>query len=331
MAQKNLKPIPVPAGRIRNFEEMAFGMFIHWGLYSRLGQGEWIMLMEKIPAAEYEKLVHSFTAARFDPELIASIARDAGMKYIVMTTRHHDGFSLYDLAAYNGKHNEANGEDNRDGTNDNNSWNCGYEGETGDPEINRLRRQMMKNYIAFLLISQGTPMLLGGDEFMRTQRGNNNSYCQDNDINYLDWDLMAKNRKLVDFTKNLIAYRRKRPHFRYKAFFTGLDTDGSHLRDINWYDVNLNAPNWNDGGARTIAFLIEGEEITEGRESIDVFVMINMFWGDIPFALPPCGKGDDWTTVMDTSLPDGSEFNGAAVMGSYNVRARSIVILERKK
>ncbi|NPV01373.1 MAG: glycogen debranching protein GlgX [Brevinematales bacterium] len=243
----------------------------------------------------------------------------------------HDGFSLYDLVAYNGKHNEANGEDNRDGTNDNNSWNCGYEGETADPEINRLRRRMMKNYIAFLLISQGTPMLLGGDEFMRTQRGNNNSYCQDNDINYLDWDLMAKNRKLVDFTKKLIAYRHKRPHFRNQAFFTGLDTDGSRLGDINWYDVNLNAPNWNDGAARTIAFLIEGEEITGGRESIDVFVMINMFWGDIPFVIPPCPKDDDWTTVMDTSQPDGNEFNGATVMGSYNVRARSIVILERKK
>ena len=249
----------------------------------------------------------------------------------------HDGFSLCDLVSYNGKHNEANGEENRDGTNDNNSWNCGSEGETSDMGILRLRKQMSKNFITFLMVSQGTPMLLGGDEFMRTQGGNNNSYCQDNGINWLDWELMSKNRELVEFTKKMIAYRMKRPHFRYTGFFTGLDTDGTKLGDINWYDVNLNGPNWNDGGARTIAFLIEGEEITGGKDSADVFVMINMFWEDIPFALPKCAKGSEWALVMDTSLSEGSEFPETAenrklgYSGSYTVRSRCIVILDRSK
>src|SRR5207249_11009614 len=146
----------------------------------------------------------------------------------------HDGFTLRDLVSYNEKHNEANGEDNNDGESHNRSWNCGVEGPTDDPEIRALRERQSRNMIATLALSQGTPMLLHGDEMGRTQHGNNNAYCQDNEISWLDWRLADENAELLEFTRRLIDLRMRHPVFRRRHFFTGREVFQSGLRDIWW-------------------------------------------------------------------------------------------------
>ena len=147
----------------------------------------------------------------------------------------HDGFTLRDLVSYNEKHNEANKEGNRDGTDDNRSWNCGVEGETDDPEINALRARQQRNFLATLLLSQGTPMLLGGDEFGRTQGGNNNGWCQDSEISWFDWTLLETNEDLLEFTRKLIALRRAHAVFRRRQFLFGHEMEGSGLPDAAWF------------------------------------------------------------------------------------------------
>jgi len=152
----------------------------------------------------------------------------------------HDGFTLNDLVSYNGKHNEANGENNNDGANDNNSWNCGAEGETIDAGVRTLRRQLMKNHACALLFASGTPMLLGGDEFARTQRGNNNAYCQDNNISWFDWDLAAKNDDLVEFFRKAIGFVRRYPILQRRKFALGEDLDDDKVPDLSWFGANGN-------------------------------------------------------------------------------------------
>ncbi|MFH1760559.1 MAG: alpha-amylase family glycosyl hydrolase, partial [bacterium] len=158
----------------------------------------------------------------------------------------HDGFTLNDLVSYNEKHNLMNGEENADGDNNNLSNNCGFEGPVENKEINRLRERQMKNFILTLFLSQGLPMLLSGDEFKRTQQGNNNAYCQDNEISWLDWDLLKKHRSFFSFVKNLIWFRKTHPVFRRGSFFQGKDTGLNGLEDIKWYDENLKLPDWNN-------------------------------------------------------------------------------------
>ncbi len=157
----------------------------------------------------------------------------------------HDGFTLRDLVSYNEKHNESNGEDNRDGSNDNRSWNCGVEGETDDPEINALRLRMQKNFIATLFLSLGIPMLLGGDEFGRTQNGNNNAYCQDNEISWLDWNLLERNKELFEFTKAIIAFRRENPALCQLKFFEGQPAEPEAPPDLAWFNELGGRPDWN--------------------------------------------------------------------------------------
>jgi isoamylase len=167
----------------------------------------------------------------------------------------HDGFTLRDLVGYNHKHNEDNGEDNRDGTNDNLSWNCGVEGETADPVVNILRRRQGKNFVAILMISRGVPMLMAGDEVLRTQYGNNNAWCQDNELSWFDWRLVETERNMLEFVRGMIAFRRRHACLTHNAFFTGKPGPGGYMPDISWHGVRLNEPAWHDWEARFLASL----------------------------------------------------------------------------
>ncbi|MFH0801663.1 MAG: glycogen debranching protein GlgX [bacterium] len=250
----------------------------------------------------------------------------------------HDGFTLNDLVSYDRKHNEANLENNRDGSNDNYSWNCGAEGETADPAILELRRRRAKNFIALLMLSQGVPMLLGGDEFLRTQRGNNNAYCQDNKMSWFDWTLTVTNADMLDFVRRLIAFRKSHPHFARPRFFTGANIDRDALKDINWFDEHLKSPDWNNTDKRSLAFLIEGielEDIDGGAEE-DVLVLLNFQWEPLKFEIPRCLPGSEFHLMLDTGFPPGREFMDESPASpipcdqGYTLGPRSLAVLTRK-
>src|SRR5262249_7177158 len=164
----------------------------------------------------------------------------------------HDGFTLCDLVSYNGKHNETNGEHNQDGADDNNSWNCGVEGDTDDAAVRALRKRLIKNYACYLLFASGTPMLLGGDEFGRSQRGNNNAYCQDNEISWFDWTLVSRNADLLEFFRKAIALTGRFPVLQRRKFYLGKDLDDDGVPDLRWFAPDLGDPRWQDASARTL-------------------------------------------------------------------------------
>lgn len=242
----------------------------------------------------------------------------------------HDGFTLYDLVSYNSKHNAANGEDNRDGSNDNMSWNCGVEGETKDPSIIALRLRQAKNLLAILMLSRGVPMLLAGDEVLRTQHGNNNTWCQDNELSWFDWRLTEQNRDMLHFTRELIALRRRHPSLTSNRFFTGAVVRGRDIPDISWHGTRLNEPLWHDPQARLLAFTIAGQRDDEE----DLHVILNM--SDHPMEAPlPTIAGRSWHLAIDTtqSVPAdilAREHQAPVVGESYPVGARSVVVLEAR-
>jgi glycogen operon protein len=233
----------------------------------------------------------------------------------------HDGFTLWDLVSYNRKHNEANGEDNRDGSDDNNSWNCGVEGETDAVGVNRLRRQLAKNYICSLLFSSGTPMLLGGDEFLRTQRGNNNAYCQDNEISWFHWDDVERNADFLAFTRKAIAFTRRFPLLQRRKFY---ENGGA---EIAWFGKDLNAPAWDDPELRTLSCMLGG------RDGPRLFFIQNADYRTQGVALPPSADRAPWRRVIDTSLPAGEDFSEEGQEGAldnqirYLAAPRSTVVL----
>ena len=238
----------------------------------------------------------------------------------------HDGFTLNDLVSYNDKHNWANGEHNNDGINENLSWNCGVEGETDDPAIDALRNRQIKNFAALLMLSQGIPMMVMGDEVRRTQKGNNNAYCQDNDISWFDWTLVEKNQGLFRFWKELIAFRLRHPTVHRSRYFTGASNERG-LADLTWHGCVLNAPDWGDPNARTLACTLGGMQ----RDEADLHIMMNMFWEPLDFALPPV-PGRQWYRVLDTSLtaPDDIVGEGQEIKlsaSNYRVDGRSVVAL----
>jgi glycogen operon protein len=224
----------------------------------------------------------------------------------------HDGFTLADLVSYNDKHNDANGEGNRDGTDDNRSWNCGAEGPTDDPEINALRRQQVRNFLATLLLSQGVPMLLGGDEMGRTQQGNNNAYCQDSELSWYDWENV--DHDLLVWTRALIALRRQHPVFRRRRFFQGHPVRGirtnDRLPDIAWFRPDGNEmtdEDWDVGYAKTLGVFLNGEAIPDpdahGRPIVDdsFFLIFNAWENTIDFTLPEARWTTQWEVVIDTA------------------------------
>ena len=240
----------------------------------------------------------------------------------------HDGFTLNDLVTYNWKHNEANGENNRDGADDNNSWNCGVEGETDNPEVERLRQRQIKNFAAVLLISQGVPMILSGDECRRTQLGNNNAYCQDNHIGWLDWQLADKNVDMLRFFKNMIAFRKRHAVFRRRTFFNGAVNDRG-LPDLSWHGCQLNAPGWGDPNGRALAFTLGASD-----DDPDVHVILNMFYLGLDFELPQV-KGRRWWKAIDTALPSPTDIvePGSETLvdnGSCHAQGHSVVVLLSK-
>ncbi len=245
----------------------------------------------------------------------------------------HDGFTLNDLVSYNYKHNEANQEGNNDGTNDNNSWNCGYEGETNDPDIQRLRKQLIKNYICYLIFSSGIPMMLAGDECMRSQKGNNNAYCQDNETSWFDWRLVDEHADVVEFVRKVIALEKKFDVLRRRKFVLGEDLDADAVPDLTWYGFNLDTPAWDDPDLRTLCYRLENCETSLKGGEYHIFLILNGDWKGQGVKLPPFADQKRWYRVVDTSLDAGEDFlaEGAEVLidppGYYIANPRSTIVL----
>ncbi len=237
------------------------------------------------------------------PDLYEGRGPIASVNFVIA----HDGFTLADLVSYNDKHNEANLEDNKDGHNDNQSWNHGVEGPTDDPDILKLRDRQMKNATAILLVSQGTPMFLMGDEIGRTQQGNNNTYAQDNDLNWMDWTLVEKNRDLFEFFKKMIAFRRAHPVLRNGHFLRDEDYNNIGIADITWHGIEA----WNADfteDSREIAFLLAGAYGKGGLEpDDDIYVAMNMFWEDEEFELPEPIGDKRWHVFLNTGAEIGTQ------------------------
>ena len=251
----------------------------------------------------------------------------------------HDGFTLADLVSYNEKRNEANGEDNKDGESHNRSWNCGVEGPTDDAEVNTLRRRQQRNFLATLLLSQGVPMICHGDELGRTQHGNNNGYCQDNELTWVDWDLDEHREALLEFTRALVHLRRDHPVLRRRRFFAGNADHGgeSELGDIDWFGTDgehMTDDDWHEAHVKAVTVFLNGEAITEpdqrGEPVVDdsFLIMYNAAANDVLFTVPPADFGASWACVLDT---DNTLTAGAVLKAGDElaVAARSTLVLSR--
>ncbi len=247
----------------------------------------------------------------------------------------HDGFTLHDLVSYNGKHNEANLEGNRDGENHNNSWNCGVEGFTEEAGIKALRQKQKRNLLATLLLSQGVPMLCAGDEMGRTQKGNNNAYCQDNELSWVDWDLDPLGQSLLDFTRRLIALRKRHPALHRRDFFQGRTLAGDSVKDIRWLDTNgreMADEAWREGFARAVGAELRGDVIAEmdenGERIVDdtLLLLLNASHLGVQFSLPPPPDRLRWEVVIDTAETGGKP-RIRRQAGIYRLAGRSLAVL----
>jgi glycogen operon protein len=247
----------------------------------------------------------------------------------------HDGFTLHDLVSYNEKHNEANGENNQDGANDNNSWNCGVEGPTSDPAIRALRWQQMRNFMTTLLLSQGVPMLLAGDEICHSQQGNNNTYCQDNELTWLNWELTEERQAWYEFVRSLIHLRRTQPVFQRRKFLQGRAIHGEGIQDLLWFEPSgqeMTEEAWNTGYARCLGVRLAGDligEVDERGEDIvgdTVLLLLNAHHEAIPFTLPATREGELWERLLDTADPQGMPL--ACTGGQqYKLQGRAMAVL----
>jgi isoamylase len=244
----------------------------------------------------------------------------------------HDGFTLRDAVTYNDKHNEANGEGNRDGNSSNRSWNCGVEGETDDPEINKLRQRQVRNILSTLLLSQGLPMLLAGDEMGRTQHGNNNAYCQDNEISWVDWAVDDAGRDLLKFTQKLIALRNRYPVLRRSRFLTGELNTELGVRDVTWINANgseMQDWQWKDAGMKCFGMMIDGRaQVTGIRKRGDqatVLLVMNAYEGAVDFRFPEVPEAKNWRLLLDTNIPDSTADEVFGFGDNYEVTGRSML------
>ncbi|MEL7162084.1 MAG: glycogen debranching protein GlgX, partial [Bacteroidota bacterium] len=251
----------------------------------------------------------------------------------------HDGFTLRDLYSYNEKHNEANGENNRDGDSHNHSWNCGVEGPTDDPKINALRAKMQRNLLTTLFLSQGVPMLTMGDEYGRTQQGNNNAYCQDNEISWFDWNWTDEQKLLHEFTRNLIALRKENPIFHRRRFFNGRTMEDSKLGDILWINASgeeMTDEDWGSTHARSLGMLLNGEAMTEfdeygRRVKDDIFLLLlNGWWEGVNFTLPGVKKFTRWEQLLDSKTAEIPTGEDALANTEYTLAPRSITLFRLK-
>jgi glycogen operon protein len=249
----------------------------------------------------------------------------------------HDGFSLRDLVSYDEKHNEANGEANRDGENHNLSWNCGVEGETADGEVRALRLRQMRNFLTTLFVSQGVPMLLSGDELARTQGGNNNAYCQDNPISWMPWEWTAEQRAMLEWTRGMIALRADHNILRRRNFFHGQPIRGAGTKDVQWLrpdGTEMAKAQWRDEGLRCLGVYESGEaaDVTDetGQPIVgdSLLILLNAQDAAVDFRLPSPPLNRAWTLVLDTAAPAdagaGPEHSGGAV---YRLAPRALAIL----
>jgi glycogen operon protein len=255
----------------------------------------------------------------------------------------HDGFTLRDLVSYNDKHNEANGEDNKDGESHNRSWNCGVEGETDDEQILTLRARQQRNFITTMMLSQGVPMVSHGDEFGRTQHGNNNVYCQDNELAWINWNVDLAQSDLLAFTQRAMTLRHEHPVFRRRRFFTGEAAKGgeSEVGDIAWFTPSGNtmaSDDWQKSYARAVATFLNGERLMapdkRGRKVIDdsFLILFNAHYEDIQFTVPPANYGQWWSVILDTADDEGGHSEGGDTYAPgevVHVVARSVVVLRR--
>jgi len=247
----------------------------------------------------------------------------------------HDGFTLHDLVSYNDKHNEANDENNQDGSNNNLSWNHGVEGPTDDPEINALRLRQMRNFFATLLLAQGTPMIVAGDEFARTQHGNNNAYCQDSEIGWINWDLDEDGKSLLKFVKRLIKLRNSYPILRRGRFLVGHYNEELGVKDVTWLapDGNeMSIEQWEDPQSRSFGMLLDGRAQVSGvqRSGADATLLIafNAQHDGVDFILPHVPEGTGWICKFDTFDPDFKSPHTLAFGSTYGVNGRSVVLFE---
>lgn len=251
----------------------------------------------------------------------------------------HDGFTLTDLVSYNEKHNEANGEENRDGESHNRSWNCGVEGPTNDPEILTLRERQRRNIFATLMLSQGTPMISHGDEIGRTQLGNNNAYCQDNPLSWMDWSMLETNSALLEFTRTVVALRRRHPVFRRRRFLAGQPIRSSgQVRDIAWLTPagdEMTLEDWDSGFGKSISVFLNGDAIPEPnargeRVTDDSFLLcFNAHDEALEFVIPDQGYGEKWAADLDTADPHGRTELVAAAGETISLQARSLLVLRK--
>jgi isoamylase len=249
----------------------------------------------------------------------------------------HDGFTLNDLVSYNEKHNTANGEENRDGESHNRSWNCGQEGETDDPKVLKLRQRQRRNFWVTLMLSQGVPMVLAGDEMGRSQNGNNNPYCQDNELSWMDWSLQSE--PLLEFSRKLIEFRRQHPTFRRRKWFQGREIHGTEARDIAWFNADggeMTEAQWQDGLVKAIAIFLNGEAIStpgaRGERIVDdsFLILFNAHAKPMEFALPEMLQQWEWMTIIDTTqaqfVEQGDRYGSNMLL---TVWERSVLVLQR--
>ncbi|MHB9119631.1 MAG: glycogen debranching protein GlgX, partial [Burkholderiales bacterium] len=252
----------------------------------------------------------------------------------------HDGFTLRDLVSYNEKHNSANLESNQDGESNNLSWNCGAEGPSDDPGILELRARQQRNFLATLFFSQGVPMLLAGDEFGRSQQGNNNSYCQDNEISWVDWSLLKKNEDLFKFVQRLVNIRKEHPSFRRRNFFQGRNIMGAGIKDIVWLNPDeseMSDEEWRLSFARCLGVYQAGSALKERDDhgnpikDQDFLLLLNAHHEEIPFIMPAFSDTAPWQVLLDTSFASGLESDGYFTPGKhYPLHGRSLALLSRK-
>ena len=248
----------------------------------------------------------------------------------------HDGFTLNDTVTYNNKHNEANGEDNKDGSSDNRSWNCGAEGSTEDAAINALRERQIRNFLATLLFSQGTPMMLAGDEFGRTQNGNNNAYCQDDEISWLNWELQPKGQSLVRFVQTLTALRAKYPILHRSRFLTGAYDEELEVKDLTWINASGNemtGEEWADGNMQCFGMLMDGRARPSGVRQrgteATMLLVLNSHHDLVQFTLPDTAGGKEWRLLIDTNLGDAEASYRGNAGDVYGITGRSLALYIR--
>ncbi len=280
------------------------------------------------------------TLAEFANRLTGSadLYRDDGRKphASVNFVTAHDGFTLRDLVSYNEKHNEANGEENRDGESHNRSWNCGVEGPSEDPAVLQCRARQSRNLLATLLLSQGIPMMLGGDELGRTQRGNNNAYCQDNELSWFDWD--AVDRPLLEFTRRVVRLKRDHPVFQRRRWFKGRPLYGKDVADIAWFRPDgeqMSEEDWQKGFAKSFAMFLNGDALRDLDEAGNILrddsflLLFNAHHEPLRFALPAASFGNRWTVEVDTTVDAGTASRAVAAGELVDVSGRALLVLSR--